>query len=80
MDTNSLNSSSYQLVLLVVEVNEVDSAQLLLLHRVNFIVVLIEEDVLEFGRDDQKQPVFMRKCNCRNRAVRPRLFHHFDSL
>ena len=77
MDENSLPPSSYQLILTVVEVYEVNRAELAHIGHLNIVIVLVEEDEVEFGSYDEIDSISVRKCNCRNRAMCSCLFHHF---
>ena len=52
MDENSFDSRSDQLILLVVEVYEIDRAQITHVKHPHNVAKFIEEDELELGRND----------------------------
>ena len=79
MNENTLDSSGYNLILLVVKVDEVDSGERTLVDNSNrdIVAVLIKEDELELRRYHEVEAVFMRKCNGCDSAVCPCDVYHF---
>ena len=76
---NTLDSSRYNLILLVVKVDEINRREHT--HVFNgdrhIVAVFIKEDELELRRYHKVEAVFVRKCNCRDSAVRPCDVYHF---